>query len=320
MFKKCCGIIRFVDVKALKLRGATQLGYPRPLHSLPSPKRLGGSGVVLLSAGGLFSILKDVEIGDSNREAQLDRAYADRSSLSWRERLEVMWTKDAYNNISPELSQTYEVANLGFVGGFCWGFFIESRQIFEKFVEENKHEMFRSPRDAQAALRNKMTLDSIKAGVRLGFKFCIVVSMYSACTQSCNVARNYINPLDHAAVGFILGAMYRAKAGPKAMIGSGVVGCGLAFIEGLSKLLLSWLTGMTVEERFEQQYLLQKNKTKLARQEARAQRINNPQKGDVVSRADWSPDGPEGGEVEEDTSKPNETLVWIVRKIYELFS
>ena len=38
--------------------------------------------------------------------------------------------------------------------------------------------------------------------------------------QSAHTIRNYINPLDHAASGFVFGATYRLIGGPKAMLGN----------------------------------------------------------------------------------------------------
>ena len=38
--------------------------------------------------------------------------------------------------------------------------------------------------------------------------------------QSAHTIRNYINPLDHVASGFVLGATYRLIGGPKAMLGN----------------------------------------------------------------------------------------------------
>ena len=47
--------------------------------------------------------------------------------------------------------------------------------------------------------------------------YIISFSMYF---QSAHTIRNYINPIDHAASGFVFGATYRLIGGPKAMLGS----------------------------------------------------------------------------------------------------
>ena len=49
------------------------------------------------------------------------------------------------------------------------------------------------------------------------YHYIILFLMYF---QSAHTIRNYINPLDHAASGFVFGATYRLIGGPKAMLGN----------------------------------------------------------------------------------------------------
>ena len=80
--------------------------------------------------------------------------------------------------------------------------------------------MFKHPREAQAILQEQVTYHIMKGGIRMGIKLGIVVTFYVTACQSAHTIRNYINPLDHAASGFILGAAYRIIGGPKAMLGN----------------------------------------------------------------------------------------------------
>ena len=60
--------------------------------------------------------------------------------------------------------------------------------------------------------------------VLAGKEFFVFVHHYiisfSMFFQSAHTIRNYINPIDHAASGFVFGATYRLIGGPKAMLGN----------------------------------------------------------------------------------------------------
>ena len=80
---------------------------------------------------------------------------------------------------------------------------------------DNKHEMFKSPKDAQNVLRKDMMKHGGLGGLHWGFKLGFIVGSYCLSTQTMNVIQNDITGTGHAACGFMLGSLFRAAQGPR---------------------------------------------------------------------------------------------------------
>merc|ERR1719312_132304 len=89
-------------------------------------------------------------------------------------------------------------------------------------------------------------------------------------SQSLACARNYINPLDHALAGGVMGAVYRFNGGPKGMVGGGFVGSLLGLQGGIAFWLLQYATGETVEERWQREFDHTQNLIRAKHEEAAA--------------------------------------------------
>ena len=85
-------------------------------------------------------------------------AYSDRSNTSWRQRLELMWRRDEYGSYSPEADFVLNSSMSGLALGVLVGGYLESRSAIRLFLDKNKHEMFRFPREAQAAMQDRMVM------------------------------------------------------------------------------------------------------------------------------------------------------------------
>ena len=57
-----------------------------------------------------------------------------------------------------------------------------------------------------------------------GLEIGLVTGVFLSVTQSLSVIRNSINPLDYAAGGLAMGAVYRFNMGPRGMVGAGMAG------------------------------------------------------------------------------------------------
>ena len=55
---------------------------------------------------------------------------------------------------------------------------------------------------------------------------------YMATAHSLSVAYNRCNPLDHAAAGFLTGALYRLPSGYRPALAAGIIGAGMGLIIG----------------------------------------------------------------------------------------
>ena len=54
-----------------------------------------------------------------------------------------------------------------------------------------------------------------RGGASIGWRCAVITGMYSLGSCTCDVVRNHIQPLDHAAVGFGAAALYKTLGGPK---------------------------------------------------------------------------------------------------------
>ena len=61
-----------------------------------------------------------------------------RDELDWKERLDLMWRRDLYHRLSPELEYVKQVSSAAAVSGFVLGAFLDSRDVYMKFMAQNK--------------------------------------------------------------------------------------------------------------------------------------------------------------------------------------
>jgi len=203
-----------------------------------------------------------VDLRKQNEE--ITEMYRDRSQLTWSQRLSLMWRRDEYGNLSPELNQVFECTLASTFAGGVVGSYIDSQRDLKIFLERNKHEMFKHPRIAQAALREKLMLSYMRGFARLGTRTGSMAFVYVSVAQSLATLRNYVNPLDHAIGGATMGIVYKMNMGLKGMAAGGIVGGLLGLQGGCAWWLMHYVSGETVEQKWrrEFQYLENKNKQK----------------------------------------------------------
>jgi len=202
-------------------------------------------------------------VAHTAREEELDKYYSDRSETTWRQRLNYMWGVDAYGLWSPELQWVYDATQLSFFGGVCYGAYQESAKIHRIFLEQNKYTMFQHPREAQRALQERLILAMIQGGWRSGWRMGVMTATFTSVCQSLVVIRNYINPLDYAVGGAVMGAVYKVNMGPKGMVGAGVLGSLLGLQAGFLTWGLQKFSGETVAEKWEREHALVKEQNEL---------------------------------------------------------
>jgi len=197
-----------------------------------------------------------------------EKMYANRSGLTWKERLKLMWRGDEYGLSSPELTMVYESCTISVMVGGFYGAYVESAKAGKMFIEKNKYEMFKHPREAQSSLQDRMMISYMKGFARYGGKMLLLTFTYMSVAQSMACVRNYINPLDHALAGGVMGAVYRFNGGPKGMLGAGFLGSILGLQGGILFWLVQYMTGETVEERWHREYLHIQNTIRAKHQES----------------------------------------------------
>jgi len=218
-------------------------------------------------------------------EAELKEKYASRDELTWKERLNLMWRRDVYGRASPELETVQQAGTVALISGAVLGAFIDSRDVYMKFMAQNKQTMFKHPREAQAILQEQVTYHMMKGAIRMGIKLGIIVTLYFGACQSAHTIRNYINPLDHAASGFVFGATYRLIGGPKAMLAAGIIGGGMGLVDGVSTWALYKLKGETITDRWARELNEIHNNAAAKDEQIREERLLRRQ--DRISEEEW---------------------------------
>jgi len=186
----------------------------------------------------------------------------DRDGYNWRTRLKMMWRVDEWGQPSPELDNVKWTTEIGMFSGAAYGAFHESAKVQRIFLEQNKYTMFQHPREAQRAMQDRVALACIQGGWRAGWRMGLLGFTFSAVAQSLTAIRNYVNPLDYAVAGGVMGAVYKVGMGPKGMIGAGVGGALLGLQGGVVVWGLQKLSGITVAERWHMDYLKQQEQAK----------------------------------------------------------
>ena len=67
----------------------------------------------------------------------------------------------------------------------------------------------------QLAVADRVFIAMFQGGTRLAVRCGAVATLFSLGIATANVVRNYIQPLDHAGIGFTVGALYRTMGGPR---------------------------------------------------------------------------------------------------------
>ena len=191
---------------------------------------------------------------DPDRDKEVKRKYEDQASLTFEERLSLFWRIDSNGTESPELKEIGTVTGVAIMGGFMFGFTSKSMKTMEKFVIDNKHEMFKSPREAQDILRKDMFLHGGINGLRLMAKYGIMTFCFTFATQVMNVYCNDIRVSGHAACGFVLGGCYKLISGPRAMLSAGILGSALGSMHALSRKSMLWLEGTDYQGHLLREY------------------------------------------------------------------
>jgi len=204
------------------------------------------------------------DIPDLTKEKEEKKTYYEnRSNSSWRDRLGYMWRTDEYGRYSPELEFVKEGTLLSFLVGAGWGAWQETNKIHRIFLEQNKYTMFQHPREAQRALQDRIVLAMIQGGWRAGWRMGVLTFTMTSVCQSLTVIRNYVNPLDYGLGGAAMGAVYRFHMGPRGMLGAGIGGAFLGLGAGVMVWSLQTLSGETVAERWNREFLVMEETKRL---------------------------------------------------------
>jgi len=227
-----------------------------------------------LTYGSLFAgLFPSLEKDKFLSAEEVSEMYLRRGELSPRERLGLMWRFDRFGNSSPELREVNATGQTGLMLGFFYGGLNAGTAAFAKFKDDNKHTMFRHPREAQKLAHEQGIFHFFRGGWRIGLRVGAFSWMYLAFAHSLSVAFNRVNPLDHTVSGFALGFLWRASTGPKPALATGILGSMMGTTIGISFWLLHLIKGGEVGDRWHARLLEQAMANEQADEMLKDQRI-----------------------------------------------
>jgi len=231
-------------------------------------------------------------INNKAKQEKLENYYNDRTDTTWRERLAFMWELDDLGMMGPELMFVKQATEITFLGGLSYGAYHESAKVYRIFLDQNKYTMFQHPREAQRALQERIVLAILQGGWRVGWRMAVLSFTFTSVVQSMTVIRNYINPLDYALGGGVMGAVYKFHMGPRGMMGAGVGGALFGLQAGIITWCVQKLSGETVAERWAREYGLVKEKkeieiAKAENKDPRREIVIEESKKEIAPRSDF---------------------------------
>lgn len=157
------------------------------------------------------------------------------------DRLWLMYTKDEFDNVSPEISAVLQTSFMSLFVGAVYGGFKASRQAYEDFIERNQATVYENMFDAKRRLQNHVTINFGRGAFHFGWRLALFCGSFQLLLTSIATYRGNTSVMDYVASGMIAGSVYRVQLGPRGIIVGGVVGSILGLFAGsLSQFLLSF--------------------------------------------------------------------------------
>ncbi|XP_041346720.1 uncharacterized protein LOC121366269 isoform X2 [Gigantopelta aegis] len=155
------------------------------------------------------------------------------SQETGRHRLHVMFSKEDTGGVSPELSFISQVVFQSAAIVFLLMSIIGGRQGRDMFLMQNQPTVFRSRFLAFRKLHDVVFLESIKCGVKWGWKIAMFTFPFLIVSQSIAVYRNKTSPLEYSVAAGVTGSILKLNLGPKGMFAGGVVGAVMGAMVGV---------------------------------------------------------------------------------------
>lgn len=164
----------------------------------------------------------------------------EKEQTGW-DRLRLMYTKDEFGNLSPEMSAVLQTSFLSLFVGFVYGGFKASKEAYLDFIERNQATIYENVFDAKRKLQNHVTVNFGRGAFHWGWRLAVFCGSFQLFLTTIATYRGQASVMDYVASGLIAGSLYKFQHGPRGMIVGGTVGSVLGLFAGsLSQFLLSY--------------------------------------------------------------------------------
>ncbi|XP_068222763.1 RPII140-upstream gene protein [Palaemon carinicauda] len=195
----------------------------------------------------VYRLLENSDSIDKNIET-VRKAELNKEEETGMDRLRIMFKKDEYGDISPELQMVIQGVTMGLFFGTMIGGSIYSRESYLRFIETNQATTFYGHVDAKKRLQDKVFVGFFRGAWKWGWRLSLFTGSMIFVTTTISVYRGKSSLLEYIAGGAVSGSMYKFKSGPKATIAGGAVGGILGAVAGSLSLAIMYLTGTSMEE------------------------------------------------------------------------
>ncbi|KAK8378981.1 hypothetical protein O3P69_009607 [Scylla paramamosain] len=225
------------------MAGLGKDSYTRLYRTFLASRAKGGGATLGLSI--LFFENPD-EVDPNSKTAKSH--LSERTEMTGLQRLKLMYSYDAYGNLSPELSMVIQSGLTGVFMGTVIGGTMHSRESYLSFIERNQGTTFQNIREAQKQLQNKVTVGFGRGAWMLGWRLGLFCGAFMLFTNSIAAYRGKSSIIEYSAGGFITGAMYKFKLGPRASLAGGLMGGLLGTVAGIVNTGILYITGTSTDQ------------------------------------------------------------------------
>ncbi|KAI1289720.1 Uncharacterized protein HDE_08084 [Halotydeus destructor] len=159
--------------------------------------------------------------------------------------------KDCWKNMldgNSELNLIVETGGLGACLGFMYGATIQSRGAVADFIRRHNEMTFEGDYFARRKLHDFVFRNACTNGAKTCWRAGIFPAMFASGVVTSFAYRNYVNPLDFAAIGGAIGAIWKFKLGPRGMLTGACVSAFFGLFAGVLTAGSFWITGTSVAE------------------------------------------------------------------------
>ncbi|XP_011647644.1 RPII140-upstream gene protein isoform X1 [Pogonomyrmex barbatus] len=183
--------------------------------------------------------------------------------LSW-DRVKRIFTIDENGWYRKEIQSIINITLCGFATGLCMGGIVAMKNAVETFIANNEASQFISHFDAKRNLQDKVILNFLKKGTKVGLKiglFCLIFSSVTTCTTA---YRGKLAVENYMLGGSVTGFLFKINLGLRGMlVGTGLGGI-LGGLCGTTSIIILKLSGVTIDEILEaqQQWINSRNEAR----------------------------------------------------------
>ncbi|BES92386.1 Tim17/Tim22/Tim23/Pmp24 family [Nesidiocoris tenuis] len=166
----------------------------------------------------------------------------------WERVKRIFEKDDDIGTISPEISSIVQTTLLTALTGACYGGFMQSREGYLRFFENNQATQFTDHFEAKKKLQDTVTLNFAKGAMKWSWRLALFGCMYTTSVTVLATYRGDDSIFDFIAAGFLSGSLYRIKYGLRGVIVGGSLGLMIGLFAGSVTLAVLRLSDTKLDQ------------------------------------------------------------------------